>query len=83
MDYQAYSTCLLHEWQLCATAKPKNDAVSVQLDKDRCEEWAIQLMTTSMWGSANELAEACHQFEYRLKNLKEKLIIEILKNGSV
>jgi hypothetical protein len=35
------------------------------------------------WGSELELTEACNQFESRLKPLKEKLVIEVLKNGSV
>jgi hypothetical protein len=83
MNYKEHARQLLQDWQLCVNAKPKHDAIDIQLEKDRCEEWAIQLMTISMWGTPNELAEACYQFEYRLKNLKEKIIIEVLTNGSV
>ena len=83
MDYKEHANYLIQEWQLCADAKPKHAAVEIQLEKDRCEEWAIQLMSTRLWGSPNQLAEACHQFESRLRNLKEKLVIEVLTNGTV
>jgi len=83
MNYKEHATHLLQDWQLCVNAKPKHDAIDIQLEKDRCEEWAIQLMTVLMWGAPNELAKTCYQFEYRLKNLKEKIIIEVLTNGSV
>jgi hypothetical protein len=83
MNLKDHANHLIQEWRLCADARPRNDAVGVRLEKDRCEEWAIQLMTTSMWGSADDLSEACHQFESRLKILKEKIVIEVLKNGSV
>jgi hypothetical protein len=83
MTYKEHANQLIQDWQLCVSAKPKHDAVDIQLEKDRCEEWAIQLMTISMWGTPNDLVEACYQFEYRIKNLKEKIIIEVLTNGSV
>jgi hypothetical protein len=83
MNYKEYATQLIQDWQLCVNAKPKHDAVDIQLEKDRCEEWAIQLMTISMWGSPRELAETCNQFESRLNALKEKIVIEVLKNGAV
>jgi hypothetical protein len=83
MNFKNHANHLIKEWRLCADARPRHDVVGIQLEKDRCEEWAIQLMTTSMWGSAADLAEACRQFESRLKILKEKIVIEVLKNGSV
>lgn len=83
MDYKEHANQLIQEWQLCVNAKPRGDTVEIQLEKDRCEEWAIQLMTTRMWGSPGQLAEACYQFEFRLQNLKEKLVLEVLKNGVV
>lgn len=83
MDYKAHADQLLKEWQMVVAAKTKHDAVQLRLQKDRCEEWAVQLMTARMWGSSIELAEACHQFESRLKSLKEKIVIEVLTHGSV
>lgn len=83
MDFKSYADNLIKDWTLCLDAKPKHDAVELRLQKDRCEEWAIQLMSARMWGSESELAEACYQFESRLKLLKEKLVIEVLTNGTV
>ncbi len=83
MNFKEHADLLIKEWQLCANAKPKGDAVEIRLEKDRCDEWAIQLMTARMWGSPNQLAEACYQLESRLKILKEKIVIEVLQNGSV
>jgi hypothetical protein len=83
MNYKEHARQLIQDWQLCVNAKPKHDAIDIQLEKDRCEEWAIQLMTISMWGTPNELAEACNQFESRLQPLKEKIIIEVIRHGSV
>jgi len=83
MIQQAHADELLEEWRLCAVAKPKNNAVDFQIEKARCEEWAIQLMTIRVWGTDVELAEACYQFEYRFKSFKEKLVIEVLTNGAV
>lgn len=83
MDFKAHADELLKEWQLCSAAKPKHDAVDIQIEKNRCEEWAIQLMTVRVWGTEMQIAESCHQLEYRLKALKEKIVIEVLKNGSI
>ena len=83
MDWQEYARQLLDEFNLCLAAKPKHNAVDVQLEKDSCAKWAYHLNTQLGWGTENEIAEACHQLEPRLKKLKEKLIIEILTNGTV
>jgi len=83
MNLKDHANHLIQEWRLCADPRPRTDAVGVRRVKDRCEDSAIPLMTTSMWGSADDLSEACHQFESRLKILKEKIVIEVLKNGSV
>lgn len=83
MNYKEYADDLVKEWTLCLDAKPKHNAVNIKIDKDQCEQWIIHLMKTRLWGTENELAEACYQVERRLKLLKEKLIIEVLTNGSV
>lgn len=83
MDYKELSDNLVKEWALCLNAKPKHNAVDIQLDKDRCEEWIMHLMKIRLWGNENELAEACYQVDSRLKTLKEKIVIEVLTNGTV
>ena len=81
MDWTLYAQQLLEEFNLCIRAKPKHDAVNIQLEKDACAKWAYHLNTQIGWGTENEIAEACYQLEPRLKKLKEKLIIEILQHG--
>jgi len=83
MTLQDRAKQLLYEWALCASAKPKYNAVDIQIEKDTCGRWATHLIHALNWGSELELAEACHQLESRLKPLKEKIVIEVLKNGSV
>jgi hypothetical protein len=84
MDYKEHAKTLLHEWALCNTAKPKNNViVDIQIEKDVCSRWAVNLIHNLNWGSEQQLAEACHQLESRLKPLKEKIVIEVLQNGSV
>lgn len=74
---------LLKEFELCCRAKPRHDAVNIQLEKDTCAKFAYHLSTQRGWGTDNEIAEACYQLEPRLKRLKEKLVMEILTNGPV
>ena len=83
IDWKQRATELLEEFDLCCKAKPKHDAINVQLEKDSVAKFAYHLATQRRWGTDNEIAEACYQFEPRLQLLKEKLIIEILTNGSV
>lgn len=82
-DWKARADELLAEFDLCCQAKPKHDAVNIQLDKDACSRFAYYLSTQRSWGTDNEIAEACHQLEPRLKRLKEKLVMEILTNGPI
>jgi len=83
MNFKEYADDLVKEWTLCLEAKPKHDAVNIMIEKDQCEECVIHLMRIRLWGTENELAEACYQVDSRLKNLKEKLTIEVLTNGAV
>ena len=82
-DWKAQATELLDEFNLCCRAKPKHDAVDIQLEKDTCAKFAYHLSTQRSWGTDTEIAEACYQLEPRLKKLKEKLVMEILTNGPV
>ena len=83
MTPQEHARQLLEEWALCQNAKPKKNAVDIQLDKDVIKPWAAYLERKLSWGNEIEILEACYQFEARLKKLKEKLVIEVLQNGSV
>lgn len=83
MDYQEHAKELLREWALCSNAKPKNNVVDIQINKDALAPWAAHLVHQLNWGTEQDLAKACHQLESRLKRLKERLIIEVLKDGSV
>jgi hypothetical protein len=78
MDWKARADELLEEFNLCLQAKPKHDAINIQLEKDTVARFAHHLNTQRGWGSDAEIAEACLQLETRLVALKEKLIMEIL-----
>ena len=83
MTHKEHANNVLRDWALCSTARPKNNAVNIQIEKDTCGRWAVNLIHNINWGSEREIVEACHQLESRLKPLKEKIIIEVLQNGSV
>ena len=82
-DWKSRADILLEEFDLCCKAKPRHDAINVQLEKDACAKFAHNLNTQRKGGSDFEIAEACHQLEPRLQQLKEKLVMEILTNGPV
>lgn len=82
-DWKQQADNLLEEFTLCCQAKPKHDAIDIQLEKDSVAKFAHHLATQRSWGSDNEIAEACHQLEPKLQKLKEKLVMEILTNGPV
>lgn len=83
INFKEHAEQLLNEWRQCYTAQPKQNTVDIQLDKESCYKWAHHLQTMLMWGSESEIAEACYQFEYRLKSYQQKAIIEILHHGSI
>jgi hypothetical protein len=83
IDWRQRADELLVEFNLCCRAKPKHDAVNIQLEKDACAKFAHHLSTQRGWGTDVEIAEACHQLESRLHRLKEKLVMEILTNGPI
>lgn len=83
MNYREHANALLEEFTLCCRAKPKHDAIAVQIEKDKVAPWAYHLNSQLAWGTDSDIAEACCQLETRLVQLKEKLIMEILTNGNV
>lgn len=83
MDIREYAKQLLEEYDMCCKAKPKHNAVDIQLDKDVIAPWAVYLNNQLSWGTDNEIAKATYQLESRLTPLKEKLIFEVLKHGPI
>jgi hypothetical protein len=83
IDWKARADELLEEFDLCILAKPRHDAIDIQLEKDKVAKWAYNLSTQRSWGTDVEIAEACYQLEPRLAELKKKLIIEILQHGPI
>lgn len=83
IDWRQRADELLREFELCCQAKPRHDAIDIQLEKDSCAKFAYHLNTQRGWGTDAEVAEACHQLEPRLKQLKEKLVMEILQHGPI
>ena len=78
IDWRQRADELLKEFELCCRAKPKHDAIDIQLEKDAVSKWAVHLNNQLGWGTENEIAEACNQLEPKLEALKKKLILEIL-----
>jgi hypothetical protein len=82
-DFKEYADQVLEEYNLCVKARPKHNAVGIQILKDSVGKWASHLATQRSWGTETEIAEACHQLAPRLQELKEQVIFEVLKNGTV
>ena len=83
IDWKSRADLLLEEYNMCCKARPRHNAVDIQLLKDSVGKWASNLATQRSWGTDAEIAEACYQLEPRLQELKEQVIIEVLKHGSV
>jgi hypothetical protein len=83
IDFREHARQLLEEYNLCVQAKPRHNAVDVQLEKDAVSKWAVHLNNQLGWGSENDIAEACYQLEPRLQSLKKNLVMEILQNGTI
>ncbi len=81
MNIRDHAERLLEEFDYCMKARPRHNAVDVQLEKDSVAKWAYHLNSQIAWGTDNDIAEACHQLEPRLNSLKEKIVIEVLKYG--
>jgi hypothetical protein len=83
MDWKARADELLEEFDLCIKSRPRQNAVNIQILKDTAGKWAYHLNSMRAWGNDLEIAEACHQLEPRLDELKKSVVIEVLKNGTV
>ena len=84
MTIQQRGEQLLEEWALCKNAKPKSDAINLQIERDSLERWANYMSRNLSWNPTHaDTAESIYQFESRLKSYREKVIMEILTHGSV
>ena len=83
MDWKEKANKLLEEFDLCCKAKPHDNPVEVELAKLYCQPFAYHLATQRSWGTDNEIAEACYELEPRLKQFKERVVMDILHHGSI
>jgi hypothetical protein len=83
MNFKEYADSLIEEYNMCCRARPRQNAVDIQILKDTVGKWAYHLATQRSWGTDEEIAEACYQLAPRLQELKEQVIIEVLTNGTV
>ena len=83
-DFKAKGQTLLQEWYFYKSSRPKGHAIDIQTDKDDLQQYANLLQTALLWETnGNKIVKICHQFEYKLTQFKEKVVIELLTNGSV
>lgn len=82
IDIRMKATELLTEFELCIKARPKHNAVDIQIEKDTCSSFAKSLNYQLSWGSENDVAEAYYRLEPRLQKLKEHIIFDVLKHGT-
>ena len=81
MNIRDHADRLLEEFNICCRARPMNNTVDIQIAKDTAAKWAYYLSTQRSWGTDNDIAEACYQLEPKLKQLKEKIVTEVLTHG--
>lgn len=84
MNYEKIARELLIDWHLCLNAQVPSDVISLCLAKDRCATLAYGLIQEYDWGeSPDDLKKACEAFSPMLNKLKEHIIYEVLKNGTI
>jgi hypothetical protein len=82
-DWRARANELLDEYNSCCKARPHENTIDIQIEKDNCAKWAKHLATQRTWGTNLEVAEACNQLEPRLERLKSLVITDILNNVTI
>jgi hypothetical protein len=83
MDWKQRGYDLLAEYNACCRARPYHNAIDVEIVKDACSVFASQLNTQLNWGTEQDIEHACLLLEPRLKKFKEKVVMDILSNGTV
>ena len=83
IDFRVKGQELLQEWQFYKAAKPREHVFDIQHDKDDLSKWATHLQHNLLWESdLEQIAECCHQFENRLEQFKDKIVLELLTGGA-
>jgi hypothetical protein len=82
MDWRERAEEMLAEYDACCRARPYHNALDVEIAKESCATWALHLATQRSWGEPNDIAEACHQLEPRLKKFKETVVLDILTDDT-
>jgi hypothetical protein len=83
IDWRTMADELLDEYNACCRARPHDNTIDIQLEKDNCAKWASHLAMQRTWGTELEIAEACHQLVPRLERLKSMVITDILSNVTI
>jgi len=82
IDSRVHGQTLLDQWQMYKNARPRDHVFDIQRDKDELNKWAKHLQFCMLWETENNIAETCYQFEYRLRQFKDRILIEVLTNGA-
>jgi isochorismate hydrolase len=84
MDHKQLARELLDEWYLCERAQVPKNVIDLQLAKDRCSSLAHVVDQEYAWGTSDdELRKACEKLAPALKKLKEQIVYEVLKDGTI
>jgi hypothetical protein len=83
INWRQKADLLLKEFALCHQAYSKNQAIELQLEKDRVATLAHQLNMQRLWGANKDIASACLALEPQLEKLKCRLIMDLLTNGTI
>ncbi len=82
IDWKAYADQLLQEYEECIIAKTMHNAIDLQLEKDALAASARNLSLKRSLGTDEEVENAIYQFKPKLEQLQQKMVLELLKNGS-
>lgn len=74
---------LLEDWQIYKTAKPRTHVLDIQHEKDMLASLAVELQSSLLWETNSEYLERqCRRFEQMLTKFKDKIVLELLTNGT-
>ena len=82
MNFKEYADNLIEEYNMCCRARPRQNAVDIQILKDTVGKWAYHLATQRSWGTDEKIAEACYRWSPTLQELKKQVILGVLRNGT-
>lgn len=83
IDVHVRGQRLLEDWQVYKTAKPRTHVLDIQRDKDMLASSALELQSNLLWkDDLTELEKNCQRFETMLTEFKDKIVLELLTNGT-